>query len=323
MGAAPNRSLRHQDKQAGAKVRLFKRGRQSRNSGCPSSPMAVKTGICISPNHTATTGDQEDKGRGSTNNFNSAILAQEAMVFMPAGNVSDRPLGAFFNPEAPLARAILPSSSGQSPLDGLELEREMLRARGFSEGLVSTLLQSRKLATTKIYTRVWRKFLEFHTGPDSREIPITPVLEFLQKVLNLSLSVNTLKVHVSALGALYGYNVAGNRWIARFISACERSEPVHIPRVPPWDLNPVLEALTRPPLEPLDSISLKHLSLKTVLLVALTSARRVSDIQALSIEPPFLLTFQDQLILKPDPSYLPKVAGKFHRSQEIHLPSFF
>ncbi|CAJ0949364.1 unnamed protein product [Ranitomeya imitator] len=89
------------------------------------------------------------------------------------------------------------------------------------------------------------------------------------------------------------------------------------------DLNLVLDALTGPLFEPLDSIPLKNVTYKVALLIALTSARRVGDIQALSIDPPFLMTYQDRVVLKPDPSYLPKVATKYHRSQEIFLPSFY
>ncbi|XP_077121295.1 uncharacterized protein LOC143776140 [Ranitomeya variabilis] len=245
------------------------------------------------------------------------------MVLMATDHVGLRSLGPPLNAQPSLPGSVFPPSGGQSPPDGLELERQMLRSRGFSGGLIDTLLHSRKPSTTKIYTRVWRKFFQFHTFTNTSEIPIHSILEFLQKGRELGLTVNTLKVHVSALGALYGHNIAGDRWVSRFITACERMNPVIIPRIPPWDLNLVLQALTDSPFEPIDSIPIKCLSLKTALLVALTSARRISDIQALSIDPPFLLTFQDKLILKPDPSYLPKVAKKFHRSQEIILPTFF
>lgn len=46
---------------------------------------------------------------------------------------------------------------------------------------------------------------------------------------------------------------------------------------PPWDLGVVLEGLKGPPFEPLDWVDLKHVSLKTVLWLALASAKRVSD----------------------------------------------
>ena len=53
------------------------------------------------------------------------------------------------------------------------------------------------------------------------------------------------------------------------------------PALPQWDLGIVLEALSKPSYEPLREASLKHLTLKTVILLAMTSAGRCSELQAL------------------------------------------
>ncbi len=55
--------------------------------------------------------------------------------------------------------------------------------------------------------------------------------------------------------------------------------------VPPWDLPTILRALKGPPFEPLQSTSLRSLSFKTALLLALASVKRVGDLQALSVNP--------------------------------------
>lgn len=91
---------------------------------------------------------------------------------------------------------------------------------------------------------------------------------------------------------------------------------------PLWDLSLVVEALTRAPFEPLAQVSFKLLSLKTAFLLAITLARRVGDLQALSIKEPFFLLFEDR-VLRQDPLYLPKVALCVHRSQETVLSSFY
>lgn len=67
---------------------------------------------------------------------------------------------------------------------------------------------------------------------------------------------------------------------------------------------------------------LKWVVLKIVFLIAITSARRVSDLEALSIREPFLLIREDGIVLKTDPSFLPKVASTFHRTQDIVPPTF-
>ncbi|XP_069610907.1 zinc finger protein 585A-like [Ranitomeya imitator] len=70
------------------------------------------------------------------------------------------------------------------------------------------------------------------------------------------------------------FNNKSNLYVHLRNHAREKSRPVIIPKIPPWDLNLVLEALTKDPFEPLQELSPKLLTLKTVLLVALTSARR-------------------------------------------------
>lgn len=59
--------------------------------------------------------------------------------------------------------------------------------------------------------------------------------------------------------------------------------PTPVKRVPTWDLAIVLRALTKEPFEPMATISLKLLSIKTLFLVAVTSARRLSEFGALRI----------------------------------------
>ncbi|CAJ0952184.1 unnamed protein product [Ranitomeya imitator] len=107
------------------------------------------------------------------------------------------------------------------------------------------------------------------------------------------------------------------------MTAASRISPRPINIVPSWDLNIVLKGLTLPPFEPLSSITMDKLAWKTTFLVAITTARRVGELQALSINEPYMKILQDRLILRLDPSFLPKVVSDFHKSQEIILPSFY
>ncbi len=72
----------------------------------------------------------------------------------------------------------------------------------------------------------------------------------------------------------------------------------------------VLEALCRPPFEPIEEMSELLLTLKTVLLLALSSLKRVGDLQALSVAPSYLDFFLPGLakaFLYPRAGYIPKV----------------
>ena len=81
----------------------------------------------------------------------------------------------------------------------------------------------------------------------------------------------------------------------------ERSLPSS--RVPPWDLLRVLALLRGPPFEPLSLCSLRDLSRKVLFLVALTTARRVGELQAISSSVSFS---GDDVFL----SYLPEFRAK-------------
>ncbi len=87
--------------------------------------------------------------------------------------------------------------------------------------------------------------------------------------------------------------------------------------VQPWNLPTVLRALKGPPFEPLQSSSLRVLSLKTTLLLALASVKQEGDLQALSVN---LLAWNLGLMTpRSSWSYVPKVLSTLFRAQVIAL----
>ena len=68
----------------------------------------------------------------------------------------------------------------------------------------------------------------------------------------------------------------------------ELQRPRLTPVLPQWDLDIVLEALSKPPYKPLREASLKHLTLKTVFLLAMASGGRRSELQALVFDPQYI-----------------------------------
>ncbi len=91
--------------------------------------------------------------------------------------------------------------------------------------------------------------------------------------------------------------------------------------MPSWDLSIVLAGLQRGPFEPLDSVELKFLSLKTVLLTALTSTKRVGDLQAFSVSEECLVfgPVYSHVVLRPQLGYVPKVPTTPFRDQVVNL----
>lgn len=71
----------------------------------------------------------------------------------------------------------------------------------------------------------------------------------------------------------------------------------------------MLQALTGEPFELLGSCYVKLVTLKTVFLVATTTARRVSELEALSIRALFFQDFPRPVIFKTYLAFLPKLAS--------------
>ncbi len=88
--------------------------------------------------------------------------------------------------------------------------------------------------------------------------------------------------------SLGGQSVGRNPLVTRFLRGALRLRPPVLSRFPPWDLAVVLEALYSPPCEPIEEIFDRHLTLKTVFLLAISSLKRVGDLQALSVASSYL-----------------------------------
>ncbi len=112
--------------------------------------------------------------------------------------------------------------------------------------------------------------------------------------------------------------------VSAFMHGVRRLKPVRPIGVPSWDLSVVLEGLMSAPFEPLESAPERILTLKVTLLLALTSLKRVGDLQALSVSE-MCMDFAPGLVevtLRPRPGYVLKVLSTSFHSQVVTLHSF-
>ncbi|KAG6927484.1 hypothetical protein G0U57_009760 [Chelydra serpentina] len=65
------------------------------------------------------------------------------------------------------------------------------------------------------------------------------------------------------------------------------------------------------------------LSYKVAFLVVITSVRRVSELRALTSEPPYTVFHKDEVQLRPHPAFVLKVVYQFHINLDIFLPVFY
>ncbi len=271
---------------------------------------------------------QGQGGRGASP-LGGALLAQSDLV--PRTNAPrDSPYlansseeGSTFSerghPLAPAPRLVEP------PRMVLGRDAEVLS--GLPPAVVNTITSARALSTRQAYRLKWNLFVNWCSPrrEDPRRCPIAVVLSFLQDGLERRLSPSTLKVYVAAIAAhhdaVFGKSLGKHDLVIRFLRGARRLNPPRPHLVPSWDLPSVLSALRGAPFEPLQSVELKFLSLKTVLLSALATVKRVGDLQAFSVDDSCLEfgPADSHVVLRPRPGYVPKVPTMPFRDQVVNL----
>ncbi len=198
---------------------------------------------------------------------------------------------------------------------------------GLSAETTITIINSRAPSTRRLYGFKWRFFASWcrQRALDPVHCPIGSVLEFL---FSEGVTPATLKVYVVAIfagHALVGdVSVGHHPLVSRFMQGARRLKPFRPIRVPSWNLLIVMEGLLGDPFEPFESVSVKLLTLKTVLLLALSSLKSLGDFQALSLTP-LCMDFAPGLVkvlLRPRPDYVPTVALNPFRFQQVVLEVF-
>ncbi len=193
--------------------------------------------------------------------------------------------------------------------------------------VLNTIASARAPFTRRAYALMWNLFVKWFSSrrEDTRRCSIGVVLSFLQQGLERRLSPSTLKVHAAAISACHdhinGKSIGKHDLVVRFLRGARRLNPPRPPSIPYWDLALVLRALQIAPFEPLQSADLRILSMKTLLLVALASIKRVGDLQAFSVDES-CLEFgpgDGNVVLSPRPGYVPKVPTTPFRDQVVSL----
>ncbi|XP_068128005.1 uncharacterized protein [Hyperolius riggenbachi] len=322
VGSTTSRYVRNQAKHKVQKILLPESKRRSRSGRCAKSELDIRQGVRISTNTASATSITQVIKDQDSSNYGSPGLASKKLVSTTTkdeagGSNKDSGQGS--------------TSSGikknwklysKSKPVSLASERSPLRKKGVSERVISTLLDCRKKVTRKIYLKYWKTFNMWQEESGFKGDLVPTILEFLQDGVEKNISLSTLKVQVAAISTFMDERLARDPLIIQFFKSVERKKPMLKKKVPSWDLSLVLKVLKKEPFEPIADISFRLLTMKTVFLIAITSARRVSELEALCCDEPFCIILRDEVILKTCDEFLPKVTTKFHRSQDIVLPSF-
>ena len=274
-------------------VHVSSSGAKSPSGGCSVSRLAVEVNVHVSTLSPAQQGRAEVTvhpcGRGDSR---SPLVAVSTVVSTPTTSLCGTPVNSPIlsrssvpaGPEVHLRWKVIPSAR-------MEALMRHYKAAGFSDEVSRLAAAPRRPSTNRMYDNRWCRFARWAAGQgvDPLNPTATHVASFLFDLFDThGLSPRTVKGYRTCIGSVLNRigktRVVLHRAISDMIASMELQRPRATPVLPQWDLGVVLEALNKPPYEPLREASFKHLTLKTFFLLAIASAGRRSELHALRFD---------------------------------------
>ena len=274
-------------------VHVSSSGTKSPSGGCSVSGLAGEVDVHVSIFSPAQQGHAEitvhSSGRGDPR---SPLVAVSTVVptltTSLCGTPVDSPIPSRSSvpagPEVPLRRKVIPSAR-------MEALMRHYKAAGFSDEVSRLAAAPRRPSTNRMYDDRWCRFTRWAAGQgiDPLNPTAAQVASFLFDLFDIhGLSPRTIKGYRTCISSVLNRTgksrVVLHRTTSDMIASMELQRPRATPVLPQWDLGVVLEALSKPPYEPLREASFKHLTLKTVFLLAMASTGRCSELHALRFD---------------------------------------
>ena len=277
----------HCFKRPPSSVHVSDSGSTITGGGCSVSGLAGEVDVHVSSVPPAQQGHSETTvDTGGRSDSDSPLVAKTVMVSTPTSSLYGPP-------------TVLPLSPRSSVTPGSEIHLRqkvvlsariegyratLIKAAGFSDEVSRLAAAPRRPSTNRIYDDQWLRFTRWATGQgfDPLNSSAAQITSFLYSLFDTGLSPQTFKGYRTCLGSVHNHTgkakVVLHRTISDMLASMELQRPRIMPVLPQWDLGIVLEALSKPPYEPLREASLKHLTLKTVFLFAMASAGRRSEL---------------------------------------------
>ena len=259
-------------------------------------------------------GQQAVRSLVSQSNPDCSGMAQHALVLGPSGAVGD---GSSLSSTPsrssdPTFQQGTSQGSGKPKSPCLAPRAQTIREQGFSSPVASRIEAPQRRSTRAVYEAKWALFVRWceTSQVDFRNPSIKQIADFLLHLFQeKNLQPSTIDGYRSAIADKLGntlVNVGKDDNLTRLLDSFHRDRPKGRRGVPAWNLSLVLHQLTKAPFEPLRKASLKHLTFKTVFLLALASGKRRSEIHAWLNKNIRHQADWSKVSLYPSPSFLAK-----------------
>lgn len=258
----------------------------------------------------------------------SSIMASEELVHRPVTVLNSISEKNSNNSRITLStkNKDLSSKSSSFQFDSMAVVNQSFKNKGFPEQVRKLLLASWRPGTQKDYANKFTRFCSWCVKRkiDPLKASVNNCAEFLTSLFHSGLGYRTISGYRSMLSAMLpleeGIKVGQHPNICRLLKGIFNSRPPVRKLIPEWDIEKVLGMLSKAPFEPLQDISLKYLTWKSVFLTAISTFRRCSDIQALRMDEGFMKVGKDGISFVRDG--LAKQDRPNHISKTIFVPCY-
>ena len=310
---ASNRPICHEVQQEVASVCVTGTGSPGHSSGCTQSAMGRSGRICLpSSSHLGQSGGEVAGLPMQENHSDCSGVAKHALVLGPSDHVQSDPTEpAFLTQPVNTALQSDPSQKSDKPKSTCMASRATaIKEQGFSEAVAARIEAPQRGSTRSVYEAKWTIFTKWciTNQVDFRAPPVKSVADFLMYLFqDRKLQPSTIDGYRSAIADKLGnspFNISKDENLTRLLDSFHRDRPKGRKGIPSWNLSLVLHQLTKSPFEPIKEASLKHLTFKTIFLLALGSGKHRSEIHAWQNRNIKHQSDSSKVSLYPSPSFL-------------------
>ena len=315
MAPASDRPICHEVQPQVTSVCIPSAGLPGCSSGCTYSAMGGAGCIRLpSDRHIGQSGGEVTRLPLQEIHSDCPGVAQHALVLGLGDHVQSGPSQSA-QPAKPVDTALqsdLSQKSDKSKSPCMAPRATTIKEQGFSEAVAARIEAPQRRSTRSVYEAKWAIFTKWciTNQVDFRSPPVKLLADFLLYLFeDKKLQPSTIDGYRSAIADKLGnatVNISKDDNLTRLLESFHRDRPKRRREIPSWNLSLVLHQLTKAPFEPLREASLKHLTFKTVFLLALDSGKRRSEIHAWQHKNIRHQSDWSKVSLFPSPSFLSK-----------------
>ena len=312
MAPASDRPVCHEVQPQVTSVCLSSTGHPGCSSGCTHSTMGGSGRIRLPTDpHIGQSGGEAAGLPLQETHSDCSGVAQHALVLGLGDHVQPGPSQPAQSADTAL-QSDPSQKSDKSKSPCMAPRATKIKEQGFSEAVAARIEAPQRKSTRSVYEAKWTIFKKwcFTNQVDFRSPPVKSVADFLMYLFeDKKLQPSTIDGYSSAIADKLGdttVNISKDGNLTRLLDSFHRDRPKGRRGVPSWNLSLVLHQLMKAPFEPLREASLKHLTFKTIFLLALGSGKRRSEIHAWQHKNIRHQSDWSKVSLVPSPSFLSK-----------------